>query len=403
MDNNKNEIKKLVKERLELLYQSLKSKAPESNFDEEFEDGYIKVFDDENDDGFYEISDFLYYTTDLNSIKQTDDFTVSCENTTQVLIDCTNYDVYDLLSTLRFVNDRYEATFVKEPFLIGYVSLKEKYYDNNYFSPCGNELALEFRYKGETASLNDEISDTNRIFFFIATEFGINLRKLKLSYRVDYEDYIYEENDSYDNQEEKIINTSSIVKSTPMLSLYLQALNIEDDEIKFLHFYKIIEYISPIIARSAIYERLYKKIDSLGHKRPNHEFLDNLISVVKRYYASMKDSELSSLVIDACADIPGLVQYLPKCIKEKVSKIYVKEENRWDEENINKDVEKRIKDNLAAFLTSTRNSIVHAKSNYTMTGYECPKEDLPKLNELMEHLCYSIIKWNDRQPEGLKM
>jgi hypothetical protein len=53
-------------------------------------------------------------------------------------------------------------------------------------------------------------------------------------------------------------------------------------------------------------------------------------------------------------------------------------------------------------LYATRNSIVHAKSNYIATGNEISQSDLPAGNEMMEIITRSIINWNQRQPEGFR-
>ena len=50
---------------------------------------------------------------------------------------------------------------------------------------------------------------------------------------------------------------------------------------------------------------------------------------------------------------------------------------------------------LGKILYVTRNSIVHAKSNYAPTGRECPYKDIGKLNEFMKVLCYAIIMHNN--------
>lgn len=57
---------------------------------------------------------------------------------------------------------------------------------------------------------------------------------------------------------------------------------------------------------------------------------------------------------------------------------------------------------IATILYSTRNSIVHAKSNYQMTGNELRPDELLEANEMMEIITRSIINWNQRQPEGFR-
>ena len=68
---------------------------------------------------------------------------------------------------------------------------------------------------------------------------------------------------------------------------------------------------------------------------------------------------------------------------------------RWTYENI-KGCEDRMKKTLANYLYSTRNENVHAKSNYTCTGFECPPNDIPQLDDMLQSLCYTIVYWKER-------
>ncbi len=68
----------------------------------------------------------------------------------------------------------------------------------------------------------------------------------------------------------------------------------------------------------------------------------------------------------------------------------------------NKDSLDKICEILGNILYSTRNQIVHAKSNYSANGLECPEEDLKDLNNFMHKACYSLIKWYNRLPDYQK-
>lgn len=62
-----------------------------------------------------------------------------------------------------------------------------------------------------------------------------------------------------------------------------------------------------------------------------------------------------------------------------------------------------IKKEIADILYATRNSIVHAKSNYIVTGKECSDEDLEQLNEFMVKLCECLFVWNGRQSKEFQL
>ena len=62
-----------------------------------------------------------------------------------------------------------------------------------------------------------------------------------------------------------------------------------------------------------------------------------------------------------------------------------------------------IQKGIAAILYATRNSIVHAKSNFNPTGNEWKTEELSEGNVVMEIIARSIINWNERLAEGFRI
>lgn len=58
---------------------------------------------------------------------------------------------------------------------------------------------------------------------------------------------------------------------------------------------------------------------------------------------------------------------------------------------------------VGKIIYATRNKVVHAKSNYEMTGNECNNADLETLNGFMKEACSQSIRWYNRQPQHLKL
>ena len=54
-------------------------------------------------------------------------------------------------------------------------------------------------------------------------------------------------------------------------------------------------------------------------------------------------------------------------------------------------------------IYKTRNKVVHAKSNFTLTGEEITSDELPQLNEFMKEACSQAIRWYSRQPNHMKL
>ena len=189
---------------------------------------------------------------------------------------------------------------------------------------------------------------------------------------------------------------SSLPQYTTMLKTYMQAKSTDDNQLRYLLYYKIIEYISPTVAKLELLERLNLKLDVLPICKSNISYLESIVGLVQAYDRSQRDNELVKTVLLTCADLVDLQDFLPIRVKERMQSDAKFGKNvRWTYENI-KPVEDSMKITLGQFLYSTRNSIVHAKSNYNKTGFECEGNDLEQFNLLLKRLCYSIIMWSSR-------
>ena len=63
-----------------------------------------------------------------------------------------------------------------------------------------------------------------------------------------------------------------------MLQMYINAKEVKDYSLRYLMFYKILEYISPFVAQKLVYEKLNQKLDKLLVSERNSEYLDSLIN-----------------------------------------------------------------------------------------------------------------------------
>ena len=131
------------------------------------------------------------------------------------------------------------------------------------------------------------------------------------------------------------------------------------------------------------------------------EYLESIFKLTKQYEVSLKDKELANAVLNECIDIVSLFQFLPDKIQRTISKschFEVKKITTLSPTTI-----EAVKREVADILYATRNSIVHAKSNYIFTGKECPEEDLGQLNKFMINLCECLFIWNGRQSKEYQL
>jgi len=185
------------------------------------------------------------------------------------------------------------------------------------------------------------------------------------------------------------------------MDYYIEGLSIEKADIKYLHLYKIIEYFSPIVSKKTSYEQLNQRLDALQVVERDSEYLESIFKLTKQYEVSLKDKELAYTVLHECVDIAVLFSFLPEDIQKMISRschFEMKNITSLNSSNI-----ETVKKEVADILYATRNSIVHAKSNYTSTGKECTEENMEQLNEFMIKLCECLFVWNGRQSKEFQL
>ena len=348
----------------------------------------------------FDIGEFMLKTEAFENYTSTE-YCVRCGRFSQYLLDVEGYSwgldakyFYE-----QFEGEGIKATIIEEPLLIGLRDMQLGFYDRDYCNPFVGCLALEIVYEKDEYKLNEEkeMQLVMQILFSLNSRYSKSISLQKLQDHNSCDDFYDDEIESdCDESDMKTIKIDSLPLYSPILQMYINAKEVKDTSLRFLMFYKILEYISPTIAKKVIYERLNQKLDKLSVCGRDSNYLDSLIDLTRAYDNSMKDSELAYLVLDECADLVELQDLIPSSIRKRMnsdSKFGKKE--RWTYENL-KGVESQMKSTLANYLYSTRNSIVHAKSNYKSTGFECPPKDLSSLNEMLQALCYTIIYWSSR-------
>jgi hypothetical protein len=185
------------------------------------------------------------------------------------------------------------------------------------------------------------------------------------------------------------------------MDLFRKALESSDEEIKFLYFYKIIEFYSPIAAKISAYEGLSKKLDTLKYKTASNKDLASIFSIADKFRVSQTDKELAQTVLVQAIDMVEHFAKLPNSIQRSISKSL-----HFSVEELNYKTKPETIQGIHTFVSnvlySTRNSIVHAKSNYKSDSNECKPEDLQTLNSFLKETCYLIINWHCKLPHHLK-
>ncbi len=305
---------KLINDRIEYLY---------SNFNIEPSTDEVKI-DDENifidfpgewnvDNCDYSVDDFLRYTENLKNIQVIDNHSVVSGNIRQTIISVNEYYYEHLVPSLRFETDIYSLEFVNNPFLIGIIASRDGIYDENFgVSPCSDYMAVEITYKKEKEREESDTKFIKRCLYYIASKYGVSISIGKFR---TWDDITDEENDI-----DLTIDDSELIPYCKAMDYYVEGLSIEKPDIKYLHFYKIIEYFSPIVSKKTSYEQLNQRLDALQVIDRDSEYLESIFTLTKQYEVSLKDKELANTVLNECIDITSLFSFLPDKLKKKYFK-----------------------------------------------------------------------------------
>ena len=384
----------------------------EEEIPDEFEDEEIALdFPQDYDSVSYGSEEFLDYMSDVDSLEEVDKTTVRTNHIRQTVIS-SRYQGWDMfeekLRSFSFDGDFYTVKIVSNPFLVGLVNAKNGNCDQDYGVYCCLEYtALELKYKDERRLKKEEEDQLlERITFFLTKELGTAVfisEVIDINKKYDYYSVVEDDEDEEnDKSSDTIVKVIDLMAYNPMMKLYKQALAAEDEEIKFLQYYKIIEYISPIVAKLTAYDKLNKRLDLLATSGRNHEYLDSIFSVTRKYDQDLKDDYLAISVIQTCVDVLPLWQFVPERLRKQIRKNLSLQKDSLDD-NISDEQLASLQKQIARMLYSTRNSIVHAKSNYEPNGYELEVNELEDGNKMMDMITMSIIQWNERQPESYKV
>ncbi len=356
----------------------------------------INIFFPREDDNIvFKTQEFVKYIDEIDTIVY--DKKKVCTKTIRQFPIIFNVNIDNLLDefSFSFRNEKYIIRIIKTPFLIGLGSLHFGFY-NKYFPPCSYYHAIEIIYSDELNVL-EEKTEENIIKSFIYEFYLASGAHIELFELYDFDEY-FGPNNEINNKD---IEIDKLPDYNDSIELFLNAVSTSNEEISFLYFYKIIEYFSPTASKIKSFDILSKKFDELKYKEVTNDDLSSVFEIADAFRKSKSDSELCYHVMSISIDIIELFKHLPSRIQDKIAK-----EESINKKNINYKLTPEKLDaiftKLGKILYSTRNKIVHAKSNYESNGLECNPEDLKQMNIFLNEATKQIIKWNDRLPNHSK-
>lgn len=363
-------------------------------------------FPDEIEHMDYPIDDFCEYMKEaVESFEEVGNSTVRTKRIRQTVID-SEYNGWYLfegkVQSYTFEGEGYKAKVISNPFLIGLSNSKKRNFDENYgVYPCSRYLAIELKYD-ETPTMSVDVEDKliEKILYYLTQKMGVSIYRSEF---LDVHNVIEDLDEEKFEAKEEYINVDSLVSYTSLTRMYMQASSARDNEIRFLYYYKIIEHISPIVAKLNAYEKLNKRLDLLSQSDRDYKYLESIFSISRKYDNDVKDDFLCASVIVECVDAVPLMEMLPNRLQKMYKHNLGLNNKEWSDENLSEEQITSYHKQLASSLYSTRNSIVHAKSNYQSTGNEFHTDEMEAANRIMDIIATSIIQWNERQAEVYRL
>lgn len=178
-----------------------------------------------------------------------------------------------------------------------------------------------------------------------------------------------------------------------LLELFNEASSVGQVEYAVLGYTKVIEYVSATVVKEHAHQAIRTRLLSQAALRPDAAFIEGLTAVVEDQRVFQKDSEAIRLTIENCCDAPQLA---PKAPDHLTQLKRITDKSKGDEK-------KEALKKLAECVSATRNLIVHAKTNFTPKGHECPESQLGALRNCLRLAAEQAIRWFANVPESFRV
>lgn len=293
-------------------------------------------------------------------------------------------------------NDKYRISVIQESFIVALAATRLGFYDEDLLSVRKLNDAIEITYYNESDILQpqEELDLVKSYIFEIADTFNVAITLGHIN------DMSYDLYDMIDVGEKHTYKLRELEPHNEGMKLFVSAIQINEQELKFLNFYKILEHYAPIAINIEAHELMRKKLDVSKSNFDNGDYIKSIYDLAKSVRDRYNDEDLIKTTINNCFDLVGIFKFLPDSVKKRVKK-------QISEQEINYSIDKQkiitASNMVGKILYSTRNRVVHAKSNYVSTEIECSSQDMEQLNVFMKEACSQTIRWYNRQPSHIQL
>lgn len=176
-----------------------------------------------------------------------------------------------------------------------------------------------------------------------------------------------------------------------LLRLHNEALGSQGN-VAVIAWTKVVEYVSQTVVRQRVNAAAMTKLSSRKALQPDAQFIRDLEILFEENRSFRKDAEAIRLTIATCCDPMELASVAPHFLKiQRLNPSSTSEDRRTALEN------------LGASIAATRNQVAHAKANYTLTGDECPPDELHQFVQCLRIAAQQVIRWFGAQAENARV
>ncbi len=354
----------------------------------------LMSFCGEQDDTHIDLDDYLKLGEEIKTIKIVDDGYITTEKKSYFIVSANDsFDDYKLsdLSNFEYKSDKLTIKLDSESYIVGLVASSKKLYHNDYWGTITPYMCVEITYQNERLENQEEIDLLNSFIFEIADNTNIALTRNKINLPPEY---------LYPEDEENFGEIQSLEPYNEGMKFFTSAIQINDIHLKFLNFYKVLEHFAPIAVNIEANELMRKKLDSPKKDFEDGDFIRSIYNLANAMKSKFNDEDLIKATFSSCFDFIHLFQFLPNSITAKVKKqLKISGDLEY---STNKQIIETATNMVAKIIYKTRNKVVHAKSNFEITGEEVEDSDFENLNDFMKRACSQTIRWYSRQPSHLK-
>ena len=282
-------------------------------------------------------------------------------------------------------NVEYECNLVSDFTYYDFKIFMEGIYDKEIFFP--NYFNYFWEIKSENINENLAFQIAQAYIFELSSAFDVDIHIDSIK-NYDPYDYRLEENPNFENIRLRPLLVGKGMEE--LLSLFNSTNRIDDSEILILYYTKVIEYVSKTVLKKEMLNKVLNKLASSKALNPDANYVLELEKLFEEQRNYKKDKEAIRLTIETCCDADELSSDAPIFLK-KLKKIKISSSKEEKNQGLNE---------LANAISNTRNMIAHAKTNYKMSGSECPSNELEEFAYCLKKVAQQVIRWFARQNDS---